>query len=175
MSALDLAPTPVRPTAADFRSAMSLLAAGVNVVTTAGPAGLAGFTASAVCSVTDAPPTVLVCMNRQSYAHPLFVANRSVCVNVLAASQRAVSDLFANREVAMADRFARCPHRTLVTGAPALLGAAAQLDGVIVATHDIGSHSVFIVELQGLASGDEAAAAGGLVYFGRQFHPVACA
>ncbi|EPA9912692.1 pyrimidine utilization flavin reductase protein F, partial [Cronobacter sakazakii] len=36
-----------------FRDAMSRLGAAVNIVTTDGPAGMAGFTASAVCSVTD--------------------------------------------------------------------------------------------------------------------------
>ena len=40
-----------------------MLSAAVNVVTTDGPAGRHGFTASAVCSVTDNPPTLLVCMN----------------------------------------------------------------------------------------------------------------
>lgn len=41
-----------------FRDAMSKLAAAVNIITTEGPAGRAGFTASAVCSVTDEPPTL---------------------------------------------------------------------------------------------------------------------
>ncbi|GHK20550.1 hypothetical protein ECZU03_43390 [Escherichia coli] len=39
-----------------FRDAMSCMGAAVNIITTDGPAGRAGFTASAVCSVTDTPP-----------------------------------------------------------------------------------------------------------------------
>ncbi|STR46597.1 flavin reductase RutF in pyrimidine catabolism pathway [Klebsiella oxytoca] len=39
-----------------FRDAMAHVGAAVNIITTDGPAGRAGFTASAVCSVTDAPP-----------------------------------------------------------------------------------------------------------------------
>ncbi len=42
-----------------FRDAMSCMGAAVNIITTDGPAGRAGFTASAVCSVTDTPPTLL--------------------------------------------------------------------------------------------------------------------
>lgn len=38
-----------------FRDAMSCMGAAVNIITTDGPAGRAGFTASAVCSVTDTP------------------------------------------------------------------------------------------------------------------------
>ena len=47
-----------------YREAMARLGAAVNVITTDGPGGRAGFTASAVCSVTDTPPTLLVCANR---------------------------------------------------------------------------------------------------------------
>ena len=42
-----------------FRQGMSNLGAAVNVITTQGRSGMAGFTASAVCSVTDTPPTLL--------------------------------------------------------------------------------------------------------------------
>ena len=47
-----------------YRDAMARLGAAVNVITTDGPGGRAGFTASAVTSVTDTPPTLLVCANR---------------------------------------------------------------------------------------------------------------
>ena len=49
-----------------FRQGMANLGAAVNVITTDGGAGQAGFTASAVCSVTDTPPTLLVCLNRSA-------------------------------------------------------------------------------------------------------------
>ena len=45
---------PVTPEA--YRQGMSSLAAAVNVVTTNGPEGRAGFTATAVCSVSATPP-----------------------------------------------------------------------------------------------------------------------
>ncbi|WP_225862099.1 flavin reductase [Ideonella benzenivorans] len=154
----------------EFRNGMALLPGAVTVITTDGPEGPAGFTASAVCSVTDSPPTVLVCMNRSSFAHRFFAANGVLCVNVLSAAQQDVSGLFANREVAMAERFARCPTQTLATGAPALAGALVNLDGRIVATHEVGTHSVFIVELQRIQVPDGATALPGLAYFNRGYH-----
>ena len=54
-----------------FRNAMACLGAAVNIITTDGPAGRAGFTASAVCSVTDTPPTLLVCLNRSASVWPM--------------------------------------------------------------------------------------------------------
>jgi flavin reductase len=55
-----------------FREAMSRLGAAVHVITTDGHAGKTGFTATAVVLVSDAPPTLLVCLNlrRHQYADP---------------------------------------------------------------------------------------------------------
>lgn len=70
-----------------FRDAMSCMGAAVNIITTDGPAGRAGFTASAVCSVTDTPPTLLVCLNRGASVWPAFNENRTLCVNTLSAGR----------------------------------------------------------------------------------------
>jgi flavin reductase len=158
------------PTAGEFRTGLSLLPGGVTVITTDGAAGAAGFTASAVCSVTDTPPTVLVCMNRSSFAHRFFAQNRALCVNVLSGEQQALSALFSNRDATMQERFERCDWQPLATGAPALDGALVNLDGVIVATHEIGTHSVFIVELRQIRTGSTPERAPGLVYFNRNYH-----
>lgn len=155
---------------AEFRSGLALLPGAVSVITTDGEAGIAGFTASAVCSVTDSPPTVLVCMNRSSYAHRFFTGNGVLCVNVLSAAQQDLSAMFASRDVTMDERFARCAWQPLATGAPALDGALVNLDGVIVATHEVGTHSVFIVQLRRIRTHDGAAPAPGLVYFNRAYH-----
>src|SRR5258708_22231475 len=48
----------------EFRSAMSRLGAAVNVITTDGPAGRHGLTASAGCRLSHTPPTVIERVNR---------------------------------------------------------------------------------------------------------------
>ena len=64
------------PVEADaFRGAMARVAGAVHLVTTDGTGGRAGFTASAVCSVSDGPPTLLVCINRSSSAYAAVSAN----------------------------------------------------------------------------------------------------
>ena len=107
----------------DFRNGMAMLAGAVNIITTDGPQGLAGFTATAVCSVTDQPPTLLVCMNRASWAHPIFSGNGVLCVNVLGAERQDVSGIFADRSITMEERFARIGWKALATGSPLLNGA----------------------------------------------------
>ena len=127
----------------EFREAMARLGAAVNIVTSAGPAGPAGFTASAVCSVTDDPPTLLVCMNRSSSLNPVVKANGVFCVNVLSAQQTALSRAFASsRGVPMTERFAQPGWDTLATGSPASLGAVASVDCAIEEVLEKGTHSV---------------------------------
>ena len=152
----------------DFRNGMALLTGAVNVITTDGPAGLAGFTASAVCSITDQPPTILVCMNRSSFAHGHFVENRVLCVNVLSAAQEAHSLLFSNRNVTMEQRFSSVPWSVLKTGAPALDGALVNFDAEIVQMHEVGTHSIFYAELRRLRLRKDEIT--GLAYFNRTYH-----
>lgn len=47
-----------------FRNGMAMLGGAVSIITSAGASGRVGMTASAVCSVTDTPPTLLVWFNR---------------------------------------------------------------------------------------------------------------
>lgn len=174
-SALPAAPPVPSPSTAAFRQGMARMAGAVNVITTDGPAGIAGFTASAVCSVTDSPPTVLVCMNRGSFAHPFFKRNGVLCVNVLSAGQEGLSALFSDRNVPMAERFDRTPWAACASGAPGLDGALVQIDGRIVDTHEVGTHSVFIVEVDQVRTDDAVPAPRGLAYFDRRYHALGAA
>ncbi|MCD4867116.1 MULTISPECIES: flavin reductase [unclassified Pseudomonas] len=152
---------------AEFRNAMALLGGAVSVITTDGEAGRFGFTASAVCSVTDSPPTLLVCMNRGSHSNAQFKANGVVCVNVLAGSHQGLSGAFANKALSMDERFASTAWTTVETGAPAMVEALVNFDCRVAQVHEVGSHSIFYCEIQGIRHGgtDE-----GLVYFNRAYH-----
>jgi flavin reductase len=162
--------TPEPATRQSFRNAMARLGAAVTIVTTDGPAGRAGLTASAVCSVTDDPPTLLVCINRASSAAPVFRRNGVLCVNLLAASQQALSNRFAGLDrCSMAERFHLGEWRTGGTGAPVLEGAVASLDCRITDIVEKGTHSVFFAEVQAITFGPEGPA---LVWWGRHYHPV---
>ena len=79
-------PSP-RVTAEQFREALSGVASSVSIVSTDGAHGIAGFTCSAVCSVTDEPPTIMVCVNRKSAANAIIKANGVLCVSSLGAEQ----------------------------------------------------------------------------------------
>ncbi|WP_447725840.1 flavin reductase [Sphingomonas koreensis] len=154
-----------------FRDAMSRLGAAVNLITSDGPAGRHGMTASAVCSVTDSPPTILVCVNRASPANEKFRANGSLCVNVLAPRHQALSGRFADRTLSLEERFRDEGLWTaLATGSPVLRDACVALDCRISHISEIGTHSVFFCEVHDvLLHGDK----GALIYFDRAYHGLA--
>lgn len=155
----------------EFREAMARLGAAVNVVTTGGPAGRGGFTASAVCSVTDDPPTLLLCMNRGATAAPRLKANGVFCVNTLAAGQAEVSRVFAGAtKCSMEERFDAGTWGTLATGAPVLDGAMVSFDCRVGDMVEKGTHIVVFAEIEAIRHG--AAQERGLIWFGRDYHPV---
>ncbi|WP_417689918.1 flavin reductase [Roseibium sp.] len=130
---------------AAFREAMSRIATAVHVLTTDGSGGRMGATVSAVCSVTDEPPTVLVCVNRSSRVHAAILENRVFCINTLDDDHRDTSDAFAGRgNMAMDDRFARTAWTPLATGSPALDEARLSIDCEVHNITEVGTHSVII-------------------------------
>jgi flavin reductase len=161
-----LADTVVVDVKADFRDAMSKLGAAVNIVTTDGPAGRAGFAATAVCSVSDSPPTMLVCLNKSSSTHSAVTGNGVVCINVLEGAHQPLSRLFGGK-TATDERFAGANWSTLVTGAPALDGALVSIDCRIRSVTDGNSHDILICEVEAIRKQDEGQA---LVYFDRRYH-----
>ncbi|WP_163124527.1 MULTISPECIES: flavin reductase [Acinetobacter] len=153
--------------ATDFRNAMSLLTTAVNVITTSGEAGMHGFTASAVCSVTDTPPTLLVCMNQSSRSHVHFVENQVLAVNVLSTQHEQISNAFASSKFSSVDRFKLGEWGTLETGSPILEDALVSFDCQIENIQQVGTHSIFMCRVLKVRQSDQEES---LVYFNRAYH-----
>ncbi len=157
-------------TSQHFRDGMGRLGAGVCVVTSDGAAGRVGFTASAVSSVSDTPPTLLVCLQRSSSAHATVSANGVVCVNTLGSDGIELSRIFGGKTPSD-ERFAADRWSRLATGAPVLARATIAFDCRIVRTVQVHTHDVLFCEVAAMQFGD--CSLGGLVYFDRKYHPLA--
>ncbi|GBQ47719.1 flavin reductase [Acidomonas methanolica] len=151
-----------------FRAAMSQLGAPVVVVTTDGPEGRHGLTVSAVCSVSDTPPTLLVCLNRANRSYPAFVGNRVLGFNILGEGDQALATAFANSRLRSEERFAHGAWHRAVTGAPLLDRAVASLDCTVEAVHISGTHDVLLCHVRAIRQGAEESDA--LTWFDRRFH-----
>jgi flavin reductase len=150
-----------------FREAMSRLGAAVHVITTDGASGKTGFTATAVCSVSDAPPTVLVCLNRGATSMPSMRGNGVFCVNTLRAGDELIADTFAGRtKVAREARFDTGQWATLSTGSPVLMSAVVALDCRVIEIKAVASHDIYFGMVEAIHQGPPGAA---LVYHDRLY------
>jgi flavin reductase len=155
---------------AQFREAMSRLGAAVHVVTTAGAAGTAGVTATAVVSVSDQPATLLVCLNRRSQIAPILDVNRALCVNTLRAGADTIADVFAGRtKCSMAERFQSGTWSELATGAPALTDAVVAFDCRVIEVKSVATHNVVFAGVVAVRLGPPGPA---LVYHERAYKQV---
>ncbi|WP_104667456.1 flavin reductase [Ensifer adhaerens] len=150
----------------EFRNAMARVCAPVNVITTNGPAGRGGFTATAMCSVTDEPPTLLVCMNRNSAQCGLFIDNRRFCVNVLSHDHRDLAGHFAGATQDMAARYAAADWVEMQSGSLAVKDAIVSLDCELSEARLLGTHHILIGRVVGIRSRNDGNA---LLYFDRNY------
>lgn len=167
-------PTPKTPAQIEaevqtFREGMARLGAAITILTTDGPAGKHGMTASAVCSVTDSPPTLLVCINKSNRSHDIIEKNGVIAVNVLGGRHRDLSGAFASKK-SEETRFAGAEWRTMATGCPLLTDAPVAFDCKITDSNSVGSHTVFFCEVQAMELAETQAET--LIWFGRDFHHI---
>ncbi|KAA0971256.1 flavin reductase [Aureimonas fodinaquatilis] len=147
---------------------MSHFAAAVHIVTTDGRAGIRGTTVTSVCSVSDMPATLLVCLNASSAVNDRYEKNGCFAVNILAAEHESLAKAFAGEgKLSLDERFALANWAPLVTGAPILENALASFDCRLTDARIVATHRVLIGEVVGL---NVAPSAPGLVYKERHFH-----
>ncbi|MBU9360746.1 flavin reductase family protein [Burkholderia multivorans] len=131
-----------------FRKAMRSLAAGVNVICTQHAGERTGLTATAVCSVSADPPSLLVCVNRNGDAHDKISKSGILSVNVLTSEQEHLAKRFAGADGAKGEaKFTTARWVTLKTGAPILKDALAAFDCRVIERVNAGSHTVFICQV----------------------------
>ncbi|WP_439496801.1 flavin reductase family protein [Bosea sp. (in: a-proteobacteria)] len=150
-----------------FRQAMAQVTSAVHVVTTRGPQGRAGLTATSVASVSDAPPTMLVCVDGISRTLATIEASGSFCINTLTGSDAELAEIFARRRGIEGEaRFATAAWTTLATGAPVLAGALAAFDCRLIEVHRVATHRVLIGEVVAIGGTGQGS---GLIYRQRGF------
>ncbi len=128
-----------------FKNAMRHLAAAVSVVTTGRGESRTGFTASSVTSLSMDPPTLLVCLNRQSSASPVLLAHGAFCINVLASTQLHLAERFTGRDGSHgAARYRDSTWQEMPSGALGNADALALIDCELEEAIDRHSHTILI-------------------------------
>src|SRR5256714_5448483 len=81
--------------AGQLKIGMRTLAGAVNIITCMHAGHRYGMTATAVCSATAEPPTVLACINKLSTTHNAVAKGKTFCVNVLRVEDWELSTMFS--------------------------------------------------------------------------------
>ena len=149
-----------------FKDGMAGLAGAVNIVTTVDQGEKVGFTATAVCSVSDSPATLLVCLNRNASVYERFKNASTLAINTLAKGQDGLSNAFGGK-APMTERFDCGEWQSLQTGSPILADAAVSFDCQIIHRQSVATHDVFFCEVIDIQHRKDA---GALLYFQRGYH-----
>ncbi|WP_433622121.1 flavin reductase family protein [Nocardia sp. CA-120079] len=126
-----------------FRDVVGRFTSGVTVITTVHEGIRRGITVSAFTSLSDDPPSVVVCLNRKSATGRAVRVTRRFAVNILTEQQLAHAGSFARRGD---DKFAGIP---IVdeAGVPLLDGALAHLICEVDQDIESGTHVVLLARV----------------------------
>jgi flavin reductase len=149
-----------------FRLVMRNIASSVAVITVEHEGRKHGMTATAVCSVSAAPPTILIVVNRSARTHPIISEARRFTVNILAVHQAELAGRFSEKHPAP---FEGIGHRDGIHGGPILEGAAAYVECEIRAEMQAGSHTIFV----GAVMGGDATKSAPLLYHEGEYKSLA--
>ncbi|MCI5076061.1 flavin reductase family protein [Oricola sp.] len=152
---------------ADFRSAMARFPGAVTIVTARTGGERRGITATAVCSVTAEPPSILVCLNRKTGTCAAVAETGRFNVNLLAGDGGEVAMRFAGQGgVTGEDKFAAGNWGEDGRGLPILHDSVVSLSCYVTEQMEAGSHVVFIGAITAIETGEGAA----LIYEQSRFH-----
>jgi flavin reductase len=130
-----------------FKIGMRSLAGAVSIITSAQASHRYGMTATAVCSATADPPTVLICVNKLATTHGAVAKSKVFCVNVLRAEDWELSTSFSGAQTGEG-RFKTRQWSRLITGSPVLVDSLVSFDCRVVKQMTHGSHTIFLGEVE---------------------------
>src|SRR3954447_21403890 len=84
--------------AGQFKIGMRTVAGALTIITSFPSGHRYGMTATAVCSASAEPPTVLVCINKLATTHNAVTKSKVFCVNVLRAEDWELSTTFSGAQ-----------------------------------------------------------------------------
>ena len=139
-----------------FLAGMRKVAGAVTVITTRGNDGeRRGLTATAVCSLSADPPSLIACVNRKTWVAQFVPDSGVFAVNVLSHAQEEVARTFAGQTgLAAADRFSVGQWRAGSTGVPVAVGALVTFECQLERLVEHATHVILIGRVVETVPGD---------------------
>jgi flavin reductase ActVB len=156
----------VEPTPALFQEAMSAFPSGVTLVTTTDRTGVRwGFAASSFCSLSLAPPLVLVCQAKTAQCYDAFQETDEWAIQVANSRHLNLISRFATKG---ADKFGGGEFVHDRRGVPVLPDASVVLECAAHDRLDGSDHTILVARLRSVTLRESVP----VLYFRRGFHPL---
>lgn len=136
----------------EFKLAMRQVVSSVAVVTAKYKGLCNGLTATAICSVSADPPTMLVCVGGKAAANELIEQSGAFAINYLSEDQHLHARAFSSPSLNSERRFLDGNWKSMVTGAPVLQDAVASFDCLIESRISHGTHNIYIGRIVAIKS-----------------------
>lgn len=150
-----------------FRTAMSRFPGAVTIITTRAENERRGITATAVCSVSAEPPSLLICVNRKTGTCASIQESGFFNINLLPDPSGELAMRFAGAGGATGEeKFAHGNWSEDMRGLPVLEEALVAFSCEVREQMEAGSHTVFIGQIVDIRLGDGAP----LLYERSRFH-----
>lgn len=152
------------PDTAVFRDAMAQLAGGVAVVAVLDHGAPRGLLVSSLTSLSIEPPRMLFCVRKAAASHAALLRADRCSLAILGQDDVEEARRFSSSRRAT-ERFSRNAWRLQPGEPPQYADALVNLTGWIGNRMDVGSHSIFVLDVEEIyrRDGDP------LVYFGRSY------
>lgn len=132
-----------------FRKVMRRPASTVTLIASRWEEDQAGITATAVCSLSDSPPSILVCINKNSYILDVIRKSNAFSVNFLLSEQSDVAEIFAGKtHLKGKERFLEEQWTTSQMGLPVLTNCLFSLDCTVDTISYKYSHSIIVGDIK---------------------------
>lgn len=139
-------------TVSKFKEAMGLMTSSVTILAARNPDGLrCGMTATAVCSLSMDPPSLVICVNKSTKTMEVIDAAGTFSVNILDEEQEHVANAFARHaddDVLAEGKFQQSRWADHNDGVPVLEGSLSGIVCRVKARADGGSHWIVVGEVQ---------------------------
>ena len=132
--------------AAQFRSVMRGVAGTVAIVTASQEGAPVGMAATAFCSVSMDPPSLLVCVNRTASVLPAIRGTGRICLSILQSDNHDVCSFFGGK-YSQEERFKFHAWEATDSGVPFLPEAQAVIECTVADELCHGTHCVFIADV----------------------------
>lgn len=122
---------------------------GVYIITTKAGEKCNGQIATTVFQVTSSPVKIAICLSKSTYTHELINQSKTVGVSILeqSAPMKFIGQ-FGFKCGKNCDKFSAVEHKTGTLGCPLVLtNSLAVLEGEVTQTLDIGTHTLFVVNV----------------------------